>query len=229
VKNLFAAVIRHSPWPIRRLSTSPSSLDSTDILGNAAAGIVAGLICAAIFLLASLALPGRVALLLSLCVGVFASIPRSPLGTWSQPMSPKAALALGLLVFIKLEIMSEIDLAWIPVTLICSAAWARAAVLSATPTPVVGMVPTSVATRTAVILIGLIPLCFFGIWPQPVWGLWVASLTALVAARWVKARIWTAPISVRWVLIETLYCLVVLLLMSAATITEVAEETAPGS
>ena len=43
-------------------------------------------------------------------------------------MGPRSALALGLLVLAKLELMSEIEQDWIPVTLICSAGWARAAI-----------------------------------------------------------------------------------------------------
>lgn len=229
MKNFLAATVRHSLWPIRRLTSSPPTLDATDVLGNAAAGIVAGIVASVVFLLGSLVLPARVALLLALCVGVFAAIPRSSLACWSQPLNAKSALALGLLVLAKLELLSEVDLAWIPVTLICGTAWGRAAVLAATPTPIIGIAPTSVGTRAAVLVIGLVPLCFFGVWPQPVWGLWVASVTSLVAARWIKARAWAAPISVRWALIEALYCLVVLLLMSAAAITEFAEEAAPGS
>jgi hypothetical protein len=229
LKNFLAATARHSLWPIRRLSSRPPTLDATDVLGNAAAGIVAGIVAAVVFLLGSLVLPARVALLMALCVALFAAIPRASLACWGQPLTAKAALALGVLVLVKLEILSEVDLAWIPVTLICSAAWARAAVLAATPTPVIGITATSGATRAAVVVIGLVPLCFFGVWPQPVWGLWVASLTTLLAARWIKAQAWAAPISVRWAVIEALYCLVVLLLMSAAALTEMVQEEAPGS
>lgn len=200
-----------------------------EFLGSTAAGILVGVLCAAIFMLTSMVLPARVALLISLCVGLAAAIPRDGLGVWAQTLSPKSGLMLGVLVLLKLEILSEIDLEWIPVTLICSAAWSRAAVLAATPGPIVGLHPTSTATRLAMLIIGMLPLCFFGIWPEPVWGLWVAGLVALAAARWVKARAAMGPVGVRWVMVETIYCLVVLLLMSAATISEMSQEEAPGS
>lgn len=185
--------------------------------------------CAAIFMLISMVLPARVALLISLCLGLASSLPRGSLGAWSQTVSPKSAVILGVLILLKLEILSEIDLEWIPVTLICSAAWSRAAVLAAVPDPVVGLRSTTGTTRLAMLVIGMLPLGFFGIWPEPVWGLWVAGLVALLAARWIKARVSMGPVGVRWVMVETIYCLVVLLLMSAAAISEMVQEEEPGS
>lgn len=229
VKNFLAAIAHYSPWPIHRLSRRRPASETLEFLGTTAAGILIGVLCAAIFMLASMVLPARVALLISLCVGLAGAIPRAGLGVWAQALNPQSSLILGVLVLLKLEILSEIDLEWIPVTLICSAAWARAAVLAATPAPIVGLHATTTPTRLAMLLIGMLPLCFFGVWPEPVWGLWVAGLVALIAARWVKARTSMGPVGVRWVLVETIYCLVVLLLMSAATISEMAQEETPGS
>ncbi len=200
-----------------------------EFLGGTAAGILVGIVCAAIFMLTSMVLPARVALLISLCVGLAGAIPRAGLGVWAQALNPKSSLILGVLVLLKLEILSEIDLEWIPVTLICSAAWSRAAVLAANPAPIVGLHATTTATRLAMLMIGMLPLCFFGIWPEPVWGLWVAGLVALLVARWIKAQAAMGPVGVRWVMVETIYCVVVLLLMSAAAISEMAQEEAPGS
>lgn len=200
-----------------------------EFIGSTAAGILVGLLCAAIFMLTSMVLPARVALLISLCVSLAGSIPRPGLGVWTQALNPRSGLILGVLVLLKLEILSEIDLEWVPVTLICSAAWSRAAVLAATPSPIVGLHPTTTATRLGMLIIGMIPLCFFGIWPEPVWGLWVAGLIALITARWIKARGSMGPVGVRWVMVETIYCLIVLLLMSAATLSEMTQEETPGS
>lgn len=229
MKNFLSALARHSPWPIRRLSSQAPVSATLDLLGSASAGIVVGLISAASFMLISMVLPARVALMISLGIGLFSSIPRGTLGRWAQTIGPKSALALGVSMLLKLEILSEIDLEWVPVTLICSAAWSRAAVLAATPGPLIGIRPNAGAARIGVLIVGMLPLCFFGLWPEPVWGLWVAALAALMTARWTKAQGIAAPIGVRWLFAETVYCLCVLLLMSAAAITEMAQEEAPGS
>ncbi len=175
-------------------------------------------------------LPARVALLISLCVALAASIPRRQLHGWAQPLRAGQGLILGLFTIAKLEMLSEVDLEWIPVVMISASAWSRAAALCAVHHPVTGLRAASGSARLGCALLGMLPLLFFGIWPEPVWGLWVAALVTLILARVLRPLTWASSIAVRWSAGETVFCLCVLLLMSAATLSEIeGDETIPGS
>jgi hypothetical protein len=230
VKHLLIEIARHGPWPLRKgAMTNPSGSVAAAYAACAIAGILTGCLAAGIFLLGSLVLPARVALLISLCVSLAASIPNSHLHGWSQPLRAGQALILGLLTIVKLEMLSEIDLEWIPVVMICGAAWSRAASLCAVQHPVVGLRAASVTGRLGCLMLGMLPLLFFGIWPEPVWGLWVAAVLSLLLSRAIRPLTWASSIAVRWSLGETVFCLCVLLLMSAATLSEMPDEDIPGS
>lgn len=218
------------PWPYRRLGTStqPQS-PSVEVLASSIVGLMIGGIAAAVFLAASLVLPARVALLSGLLAGLAAGMPRASLLPWCQPISPMSAFVLGVVVLAKLEILSEIDLDWIAVTLVCSTAFARAAVNATRRQPIVTMPAAHGASRIASLVIGMLPLAAFGISPEPVWGLWVAAVVTLIFAAMVKGRRWTSPVTLRYVAAETVFCLCVLLLMSAAAITGVHLDEPEGS
>lgn len=206
--------------PYRRLGTPTTPQSSgVELLASSIVGLLIGALSAAIFLVASLVLPARVALLLGLLAGLAASIPRPTLSPWSQPMSAWSMFALGAMLLAKLEILSEVDLEWIPVTLMCSSAFARASVNAVRRHPIIQMPPAHGAMRIACLAIGLAPLAMFGISPEPVWGLWVAAAVTLVYAGALKGKGWSSPIVLRWSAAETVYALCVLLLMSAAAIT----------
>lgn len=202
---------------------------SLAIAASSLAGVLTGISTALVYLMGSLLLPGRVALLIALCAGLAASIPRSTLIGWHQPLHAGSALAIGVLMLIKVEVISEIDPEWIPVTLICSTCWARAVSISARRDPIVGLPAASAGSRLLSLAIGMAPLAFFGLWPQPVWGLWVAAVATFVLALRLSPRGWAAPLAPRWVALETLFCLCVLALMSAAALGEFTEEETPGS
>lgn len=218
------------PWPYRRLgsSTKPRSA-STELLASSIVGLVIGGLASGIFLAASLVLPTRVALLSGLVAALAASLPRASLTPWAQPISPMSAFALGVMLMAKFEILAEIDLEWMAVTLMCSTAFARAAVNAARRQPMVQMPATHGAARLASLVIGMLPLAVFAVSPEPVWGLWVAAGITLVVATRIKGQRWTSPMAVRYVAAETVFCLCVLLLMSAATITGVQLEESEAS
>lgn len=229
MKKFLTAVLRHSPIPghYGRHADGPSA--AIALPASCVGGILAGLLTAAVFLLISMLFPVRLALLFSLCVSLWTNIPRKTLMSWATPMHAKSAVALVLMLLLKLEILSEVDLDWVPVILICSTAWARATTLSAQTVPIVGLFKANTLTRLTCLAIGMTPLCFFGLWPEPVWGLWLAAAVALIAARLIRPQGFAAPIAVRRIMVEAIYCLCVLALMSAAAITELAPEENPAS
>ena len=229
LKKFLTTVLRHSPLPGYYGRHGMDSAASVALPASCVGGILAGLLTAAVFLLTSMLFPVRLALLFSLCVSLWANIPRQTLTQWATPMHAKSAVTLVLMLLLKLEILSEVDLDWVPVILICSTAWSRAATLSARTAPIVGVFPANKFTRLSCLAIGMAPLCFFGLWPEPAWGLWVAAAVTLIAARLIRPQGFTAPISVRWIAVEMIYCLCVLALMSAAAITEFTTEENPES
>ena len=229
MKTFLLAVLRHTPWPLRSADAGASDSASLDIVASSVAGALLGIGIALIFLLGSLLLPARVALFIALGLGLIVSFPRATVIRWHQPLKASSALVMGMLTLLKVELVSEIDLEWIPVTLICSITWARAATLSARRDPVVGLPAASGSARLLSLAIGLSPIAYFGVWPQPVWGLWVAAILTLGFAFRLKPRTWAAPMSARYVVLETLFCLCVLALMSAAALTDLPDEDTPGS
>lgn len=192
-------------------------------------GLLVGLQTAVVFMLASMLLPMRIALLISLCAGLAASMPRPAAGLTQPPLGGKSVLALALLMLIKLEALSEIEHEWNAIVLICSTAWARCASLAARTDAIANMAATPLGSRLACLLIGMLPLLFFGVWPEPAWGLWLAALVTLIVGRLLPPSGWAAPLIVRWVAAEVIYCISVVLLMSAAALAEFTDSEAEDS
>ena len=221
--------MRFGPWPLRTSASSAMPDPSMTRVALGIGGLLVGLITAIVFLIASMLLPSRIALLVSLCVGLAAAIPRPAAGLQQPPLTGLSGLALALMLMIKLETVSEIDHAWSAIILICSATWARCAVLTARTHPINGLGPATSVARAVCLLIGASPMVFFGLLPEPAWGLWMAAFAVLVFSRLLKGVGWTAPLAVRWALAETIYCVVVVLLMSAAALAEFTEEESDDS
>jgi disulfide bond formation protein DsbB len=218
------------PWPYRRLGTTTQARStSAEWLASSIVGVAIGAISAAIFLAASLVMPARIALLAGLLAGLALSIPRATLVPWAQPISPMSAFALGAMLLARLEILSEIDLEWIAVTMLCSSAFGRAAIHAARRQPMVAMPPAHGAARLGCLVVGMLPLAVFGVWPEPVWGLWVAAAVTLAFAAMAKGRRWTSPMVLRFSASETVFALCVLALMSAAAITGLQVEATDNS
>lgn len=192
-------------------------------------GLLVGLQTAAIFLLTSMVLPMRIALLISLCAGLAANMPRPAAGLTQPALSGKSALALGLLMLIKLEALSEIEHEWSAIILICSTTWARCASLAARNDAITGLGSAPIGPRLTCLLIGMLPMLFFGVVPEPAWGLWVAGLAVLIVSRLLPPAGWAAPLIVRWVAAEAVYCISVVLLMSAAALAEFTDSEASDS
>lgn len=234
MKKFLLAIAQQAPWHSRACaqhSVGPAAETPAGLsfAASAVMGLLGGLAAALIFLLSSALLATRPALVLGLLVGIWFAIPKPTHLGWSQPLGSKSAIAIGLLTVLKLEILAEIDPAWIPVVLICAAAWARVAALAARQDPLIGLGRAQPSARWVSLVIGALPLCFFGLWPEPVWGLWVAAGITLLFARSLRPDHWAAPIAVRWMACEVIYCLCALALMSAASLSEFAEEAPPGS
>ena len=221
--------MRFGPWPMRTSASSAIPDPSTIRVALGVGGLLVGLMTAIVFLVSSMLLPSRIALLVSLCAGLAASMPRPGAGLQQPALTGSSGLALALMLMIKLETVSEIDHAWSAIILICSATWARCAVLAARAHPISGLGPASSSARAVCLLIGASPMVFFGLLPEPAWGLWVAAFAVLVISRLLKGVGWTAPMVVRWALAETIYCVVVVLLMSAAALAEFTGEDSEDS
>ena len=229
MKKLFSAIVRYGPWPLRIRASAYEHSPAATVMAIGFGGLLVGLLTAAVFLAASMLLPNRIALLISLCAGLAASMPRPAAGLHQPALSGQSALALALMLMIKLEAVSEIEPEWSPIILICSATWARCATLAIRPNTVTGLGSVSAGPRAICLLIGAIPMLFFGLWPEPAWGLWMAAIAVLVISRLLNASGWNAPIVVRWILAETVYCVCVIVLMSAAAIAEITEEDSADS
>ncbi|MBU6142401.1 MAG: hypothetical protein KGP33_00375 [Betaproteobacteria bacterium] len=229
MKKLFTAIMRFGPWPLRTFASSAMPDPSMTRVALGFGGLLVGLITAIVFLVASMLLPSRIALLMSLCIGLAAAMPRPAAGLQQPPLTGPSGLALALLLLIKLEAVSEIDHAWSAIILICSTTWARCAVLASRAHPISILGPAKGSARVVCLLIGASPMVFFGLLPEPAWGLWMAAFAVLIISRLLKGVGWTAPLVVRWALAETIYCVVVVLLMSAAALAEITEEDSDDS
>jgi len=222
LKRLLTAISQQTLWPVRRPRDPLPASAETVLLGGSVIGILAGIAAAAVFVVISPVLPVRVAIFLALLTGLSGALPRTGTGLLQARLDPVHAGVVAVLLWAKLEILAEIDMEWIPVTLICGAAWSRAAMLAARRDTFIGLPPGSAACRFGALIIGALPLLFFGVWPEPVWGLWVAAALTLLLAR-LKAPIrWASPMGVRWQLAEALFFLCVLALLSAAALTDTA-------
>lgn len=222
MKHLLTAIGQQTLWPVRGLRDHPATSPEPVLLWGSLIGILAGIAAAAVFIAISAVLPVRVAIFMALLTGLSGALPRARTGLRQARFEPVHAAVVAVMLWAKLEILAEIDVEWIPVTLICGAAWSRAAMLAARRDMFTGLAPGTPACRIGALIIGALPLMFLGVWPEPVWGLWVAAGLTLLLAR-LKAPIgWTSPMSVRWQLAEALFFLCVLALLSAAALTDTA-------
>lgn len=227
VKRLLSVIGQQTLWPVRARADAPTA--EATVFAGTLIGILAGLASAAVYVLASAVLPARVAIALGLLVSLSATVSRSRSPLRPAGLSAPQSLCIGIMFLIKLETLTEIGHDWVPLTLICSCAWARASVLSVRPSAVTGITAASAASRLSALIVGLSPLLVFGVWPDPIWGLWVAALVTLLCARWVAPRGWAAPLSTRWICAEMLFCICVLVLLNAAALAETAAQEEPAS
>lgn len=174
-------------------------------------------------------LPLRPAIFLALLVSLACSQirPSSPLV--SSEVKASHALAITALLILKMEVLAEIDHQWIAATLICSSAWARASILAIRPFPITGFAMPATASRLSSLAIGIAPLVAVGVWPEPVWGFWVAAVVTGLFARLTSARGWASSLSARWIAAEALFMICVLMLLSIAALLEVVPQETPAS
>jgi hypothetical protein len=233
VKRYLTAPLLFSPWAHRLDSRAQTFSAQERLVGGCIAGLIIGVISAMVFMLTSLLFSARLALLVALIsalvIDLMAAQSRRLRPLQEPTLTPLSALALGVMLMAKVELLSDIDPEWIGVILICSAGWARSATLTARAEPFLDCRPAPAMTRVFGLLIGAAPLLLFALWPEPVWGLWVAAAVSLWCARLLAPRTWAAPITVRWMASEMVYCLCVLALMSAAAVAEISIEETPGS
>ena len=199
------------------------------LLWGSLIGIAAGLISALAFVAFYFMLPLKPAILLTLLISLsFTQIrSASPLG--AANLKASYALTIALLVVLKMEILAEIDSQWIAATLICGSAWSRACVLALHPHPMTGARPPATASRFSSLILGIVPLLALAIWPEPIWGFWVAAVATAAFARFASLRGWAASLSARWIAAEALFMLCVLLLLSVAALLEVVPQEETGS
>lgn len=224
MKSLINAIFHQTLWPIPEPKPWAPLEPSRLLIWGSALGVASGVAAAATFLITGLLLPVRVAIFLALLVGLSGSIPRSASALNPGHANPMGLTLTGVLLLLKLEILAEIDQDWVAVTLICSSAWARAAILGGPKAVFVRVSPASGKARLTALVIGALPLIALGIWPEPVWGLWVAAILTWVVAIWVRPSRWASHPSTRCLLAEVVFCLSVLVLLSAAAMTEIAAE-----
>lgn len=233
MKRHLTAPLLFSPWAHRLGRRAQTFSPQERVVGGCIAGLIVGVVSAMMFMLTSLLFSARLALLVALIsaliIDLMAAQSRRLLPLQEPMLSPLSALALGIMLMAKVELLSDIDPEWIGVILICSAGWARSATLTARAEPMLDCRAAPSMTRAFGLLIGATPLLLFALWPEPVWGLWVAAAVSLWCARLLAPRTWAAPITVRWMASEMVYCLCVLALMSAAAVAEISIEETPGS
>jgi hypothetical protein len=135
VKPVFSASLLFSPWASRLGRSTLAVAAEHRVIGGSLAGLLIGIISGIVFIATSLLLSARLALiaalLIPLVIDLMAAQSRRPLATGEPPLQPLSALALGLMLVVKVELLSEIDPEWMGVILICSTAWSRSATLSA--------------------------------------------------------------------------------------------------
>lgn len=233
MKRHLTAPLLFSPWAHRLGSHAQTFSAQERLVGGCLAGLIIGVISAMVFMLTSLLFSARLALLVALMsalvIDLMAAQSRRLLPLHEPAVTPLSALALGIMLMTKVELLSDIDPEWMGVILICSAGWARSATLTARAEPLLDCRAAPPMARAFGLWIGAAPLLLFALWPEPVWGLWVAAAVGLWCARLLAPRTWAAPITVRWMASELVYCLCVLALMSAAAVAEISIEETPAS
>ena len=114
MKKFLLAIAQQAPWHNRAcaqhsLGAAAETPARLALPASAIMGLFGGLAAALVFLLTSVLLATRPALVLGLLVGIWFAIPKPTHPGWSQPLGSKSAIAIGLLALLKLEILAEID------------------------------------------------------------------------------------------------------------------------
>lgn len=138
----------------------------------------------ALFMLATLLWPPGVAVLLALCFGIWLSSARHEVGwmRWAartpgpaDPIGLVGALAGGLMLLVKLEVLGGIEPDWLVASMICAATASRALA-------VLVLAPGARAQALRVAALGAAPLIALTLWTLDAWPALFGTLSALTAA-----------------------------------------------
>ena len=146
-------------------------------------GLGLGLAQGALFVIGTLLWPQAVAVLLALCFGIWLSSARHEVGwmRWAarspgpaDPIGLVGALAGGLMLLLKLEILNHIESDWLVASLICAATASRALA-------VIALAPGTRAQTSRIAALGIAPLVALTIWTFNAWPALFGLASALVA------------------------------------------------
>lgn len=156
------------------------------------AGLGLSLTQGVLFAIGTLLWPQAVAVLLALCFGIWLSSARHEVGwmRWAarspgptDPIGLVGALAGGLMLLLKLEILNHIESDWLVASLVCAATASRALA-------VIALAPGTRTQATRVAALGLAPLIALTIWTFNAWpalfGLASASIAVALARRSIR-------------------------------------------
>lgn len=147
-------------------------------------GLGLGLAQGALFMLATLLWPAGVAVLLALCFGIWLSSARHEVGwmRWAartpgptDPVGLVGALAGGLMLLVKLEVLGSIEPDWLVACVICAATGSRALA-------VLALAPGSRSQTVRMAALGLAPLGALTLWTLDGWPALFGILSAIIAA-----------------------------------------------
>lgn len=155
-------------------------------------GLGLGLAQGALFMLATLLWPPGVAVLLALSFGIWLSSARHEVGwmRWAartpgpaDPIGLVGALAGGLMLLVKLEVLGSIEPDWLVACMICAATASRALA-------VLVLAPGARSQALRVGALGAAPLVALTLWTFDAWpaifGLISASAAAMLARRTIR-------------------------------------------
>jgi hypothetical protein len=155
-------------------------------------GLGLGLAQGALFMVGTLLWPQGVAVLLALCFGIWLSSARHEVGwmRWAartpgptDPIGLVGALAGGLMLLLKLEILASIESDWLVACLVCSATASRALA-------VLALAPGTRAQASRVAALGAAPLLALTLWTLDGWpalfGLGSALMAVALARRTIR-------------------------------------------
>jgi cobalamin synthase len=147
-------------------------------------GLGLGLAQGALFMLATLLWPPGVAGLLALCFGIWLSSARHEVGwmRWAartpgpaDPIGLVGALAGGLMLLVKLEVLGSIEPDWLVACMICAATASRALA-------VLVLAPGARSQAVRVGALGAAPLVALTLWTLDAWPALFGAISALAAA-----------------------------------------------
>jgi cobalamin synthase len=147
------------------------------------AGLGLSLAQGALFVLGTLLWPQAVAVLLAICFGIWLSSARHEVGwmRWAarspgptDPIGLVGALAGGLMLLLKIEILRHIESDWLVACLICAAAASRALA-------VLALAPGTQAQAARVAALGAAPLIALTLWTFNAWPALFGLTSAIVA------------------------------------------------